>query len=100
MKRSPLKRESSRHRERRLNYEHKKAVWLKEHPGCQYEFLGNYDKPIGVICNKTFMAGIHHKMGRGKYLDDERYFMTLCPIHHKFVEDNKNLSRRRGYILY
>lgn len=100
MRRTRLRRESVKHRERRLSYEVKKVVWLRKHPNCQFEFHDCYDTPIGVLCNSPFMCDLHHKMGRGKYLDDERFFMTLCREHHDWVECNKREARIRGYILY
>lgn len=100
MKRSPLKREGSKHRERRLSYERKKKVYLQEHPGCQFEFRDGFDNKIGIMCNSKRMISIHHMMGRGKYLDDERFFLTLCQEHHDWVEANKREARRLRYILY
>ena len=68
--------------------------WLEEHPTCEFD-LGH-----GCICGVSWGATVHHKMRRGKYLNDTDYFITLCPVHHDWVESNKREARELGYILY
>jgi hypothetical protein len=78
-----------------------KPAWLKEHPGCQFEFNRiNPEVPLGMLCEQTYGVTVHHKLRRGKYLNDTEFFMTVCPVHHDFIEANKNKSRELGYILY
>lgn len=68
------------------------------------------------LCGKIDNLSIHHKKKRGKYLDDEFYFVTLCiagsqfmnekypdsnPADscHQWVEANKGLAREMKLIL-
>lgn len=71
-----------------------KPKWLEEHPSCEFD-LGN-----GCICGISWGTTIHHKMRRGKFLNDARYYISLCPVHHDWVESNKREARELGYILY
>ncbi len=96
MKRTSLNKESKTHRQRRLSYETKKRKWLKDNPGCQFTvLLGDAE----IMCGSTFWVTVHHKMKRGKFLDDERYFMTCCPRHHAWIHANSNKARELGYLL-
>ncbi len=95
MKRTPLNKESKTHRQRRLSYLPKKHWWLEKHPGCQFFLLGGSE----IMCGSTFMVTVHHKMKRGKFLDDERYFMTCCPKHHAWIHTHSNKARELGYLL-
>ena len=94
MKRSWIKRESKGHRSLRMRYEREKEKWIKEHPFCQFSVMED------LQCGVTYPVTLHHKMGRGKYLADSRYFMTACLNHHAWIEAHKKRARELGYILY
>lgn len=104
MRRSPLNKESPTHRERRKSYEIKKRKWLEEHPGCMFvvydwdnDGTGRHGK---ILCGRTFGVTVHHRKGRGKYLDDERYFSTQCMCHHAWIHSHMKKARELGYILF
>lgn len=78
-------------------YKNVKPKWLKEHPYCQFEYDIDGEK---IPCAQVFAVTPHHKMGRGKYIDREEFLMTVCPIHHAWIEANKKKARELGYILY
>ncbi len=78
-------------------YKNVKPAWLKAHPCCQFEYEIDGER---FSCASGFGVTPHHKMGRGKYIDDERYLMTVCPIHHAWIEAFKKEARKLGYILY
>ena len=94
VKRTWIKRESKSHRSLRMQYEREKEKWFKEHPRCQFAVHEDLE------CGLSYPITLHHKMGRGKYLADPRFFQTLCLNHHAFVEAHKKEARRLGYILY
>lgn len=98
MKKSWIKRESKPHAIMRRVYEKEKAEYFKVHQLCEFNDTmqgGTSSNP----CRKK-AKDIHHKMGRGKYTADPKYFMAVCRTHHDWIEDNKKAARKRGYILY
>jgi hypothetical protein len=101
MKRKPLRRVSKHYRSD-LDLFHKtvKPNWLKEHPRCEFHLDETSCMLPGWRCGDQWGVTIHHKMGRGKYLNDTDYFMTVCPEHHTWIEDHKRAARELGYILY
>jgi hypothetical protein len=52
------------------------------------------------LCGNSNLVDLHHKMGRGKHINDDRYFMTVCRHHHQWIENYKRQARKLGYILY
>jgi hypothetical protein len=88
MRRTPLKRVSNKlARELHCFNHYTKPAYLATHPFCE-------------ICGSDYGVTIHHKMRRGKYLNDSTTFMTVCIIHHNWIEDHKREAREKGYILY
>lgn len=62
--------------------------YFKNHPIC--EFPG---------CNSTDLT-LHHKAGRiGNLLFDHRYFMSVCLLHHHYIETNPAESYEKGWLL-
>ena len=95
MKRSQLKRVSKKTKlAQDVFYKVTKPLWLALHPACQYQGEGS------VQCGETYGVTVHHRMGRGKQLNELKFFMTVCQRHHRWIEDNKKEARRRGYVLY
>ncbi len=100
MKRTPLKKASKSYAKALETYrKHTKPMWLELHPRCEFIILGE-DSPMRWACGANYNVTVHHKMGRGKYLNDMRYFMTACPECHDWIESNKRKARELGYILY
>jgi hypothetical protein len=102
MKRSRLKPVSpSKRREHDLFYRSTQPLWLEAHPECQFDLsLLNESLPKGTLCGQTYGCKVHHMMRRGKYLNDVRFFMTVCLTHHILIEKHKKFARMVKYILY
>ena len=95
MRRSPLKKVSEKYGEELEKFHRKvKPKWLLEHPGCQVEITPE------ILCNSINGVTIHHMKGRGKYLNNKRWFLTVCTDCHRKIENNKKWARNEGYILY
>lgn len=77
-----------------LYYAITKPLWLKLHPACQFSWLGE-----GVVCGSRDAVDVHHKKGRGKYLNDRRYLCTLCRTHHNYVEKNRAWAYLHGWLI-
>lgn len=102
MKRTPLKRVSpSKRKAHDTFYKVTQPTWLAMYPTCQFDLHLLYPQlPEGTQCHSRNGCKVHHKMGRGKYLNDLRYFHTDCIEHHAYIEDHKKWARSVGLILY
>ncbi len=60
--------------------------YLKENPVCEFE---------GCSC---LASDLHHKAGRGVNLNNVGTFMSLCREHHRYIHENDEWARERGYI--
>ena len=96
MKRTRLRSLSDKQAERLKVYNRVKAEYLKANPTCEFVTTDGY---ANYRC-KSKSKDIHHKMGRGRYTADVKYFMAVCREHHDWIENNKKAARLRGYILY
>lgn len=68
-------------------YRRLRDKYFKENPVC--EFPGCMSKKITL----------HHKRGRcGAFLTDKRWFCSLCPKHHTFVNDNPEEALKLGLV--
>lgn len=95
MKRTRLRRVSKAYAKELKTYrEISKPVWLEAHPACEFEVAP------GIACGETWGVTIHHKRRRGRHLNDDEFFMSVCRPHHDWIENNKRAARERGYILY
>jgi len=74
-----------------------------------YENLAKYrrlrdkyfiEKPICEFPGcKSKKITLHHKRGRiGAFLTDKRYFCSLCPKHHTFVNENPDEALKLGLV--
>jgi len=108
MKRSPLRRVSKKLAKENVAYRKARAEWISDRIAkdgyLQCQFVGkpwsdNYADD-NERCVMAAMTVPHHKMRRGKYLADQRYFFAACAFHHSWLESNKREARNRGYILY
>lgn len=82
----PIKRVSTKQAKRLANYSVTKAIYMASHPNCER-------------CGAR-SEHLHHKMGRGIYLDNPNFYCALCANCHQWAEDNKNQARQDGWILY
>lgn len=86
MKRSPLKKMSSKASVRMKTYLKARKEYMEEHPCCE-------------ICNALAVC-IHHKKGKlGDLLWDKRFFMSTCFNCHRRIEDNRAWGYEMGYLL-
>src|ERR1700738_260580 len=69
-----------------------KPAWLALHPTCQFLWCG-------IPCGSKNGATVHHKKGRGKYLNDIRYFLTTCTTHHAYIHKNPKWSYEHGWLI-
>lgn len=68
-------------------YRVERDIHFKEKPIC--EFPGCTSRDITL----------HHKRGRcGKYLTDRRYFCSLCPKHHTYVNEHNDEAMEMGLV--
>lgn len=68
-------------------YRVNRDVYFKLKPVCEFEG-----------CSSTKVT-LHHKRGRvGRYLTDMRYFCSLCPKHHTFVNENPDEALKMGLV--
>ena len=67
-------------------YLKKRKEYLMSHANCE-------------VKGCTYSSGeIHHRKGRiGKLLYDEKYFLAVCSVHHRIIEDNPNWAKKNKY---
>jgi hypothetical protein len=95
LKRAPLRRVGKKlGKSLQIYHRATKPLWLAIHPQCQFSMIP------GASCGSRWNVDVHHKMRRGKYLNDFRYLVTLCREHHDWVESNKKRARQMKLILY
>lgn len=59
--------------------------YLEDHPECE---------------RCSYQANeIHHKIGRGKYLNDIKFFMAVCAYCHTWIESHPGDAFKLGYKL-
>lgn len=98
MKKTPLKTFSQKKAQQLAEYNKAKRAYFKVHTFCEFTDV-SHDGYSTKPCRRV-AVDIHHKMGRGPYTADPRYFMAVCRKHHDWIESNKKAARKRGYILY
>ena len=63
------------------------------------EFLGKKENQICPITGKP-TTDIHHKKGRvGELFLDTKYWVALSREGHRFVEENPEWAKEKGYSL-
>lgn len=83
----PIKKFSTKYQKEVNKYNNRVKEWKLENPDC---------KVPG--CNQPTTDN-HHKMGRGKYLNDERYWFPTCREHHNWIENNPIQAKEMGFSL-
>ena len=79
-----LKPFSSKQQKNLLVYSLKRKVFLIENPVCQFAGCSSQSEDL------------HHKFGRGKYLNDVSTFSALCREHHTWVHENPVEAEKIG----
>ena len=85
-KTTPSKRNSSDERE----YRQLRAEYLKAHPFCELAITHE---------SKRKALHIHHRKGRGPYLNVTGYWLALCPACHTKIHSSPRESYRKGWLL-
>lgn len=80
-----MKRVSKKQLKRLATYAVIRKEKLEEEPFCER---------CGALASQT-----HHKKGRGIYLDNKEFLMSICAPCHAFIHENPNLSREEGWII-
>lgn len=64
------------------------------------EFL-TIDRPcgLGVYGCTGYADDVHHKKGRGKFLNDVETWMGVCRSCHTWIHEHPNEARRRKVLL-
>lgn len=86
IRRSPLRRVSKKHAKELRTYSKLRKTFLEEHTTCQYPGCSSPAQDL------------HHKKGRGKYLNDATHFMAICRYHHDMIHRNPAIARFGGYL--
>lgn len=91
MKRSPMKRQSSKRAAEQRRYAKLRKEVLIYHPWC-----------FACKENGDYRAAteVHHYRGKlGRLLCDTRFFRSVCQEHHNYIHHvNPNEARRRGWL--
>ena len=66
--------------------------FLTRNRGCQAL------KKSGSKCPRL-ATEVHHRKGRGKYLNVVASWMAVCPRCHRVIEEERSWARAMGYLL-
>lgn len=117
LRRTPLRKVSSKRSRELREYSKKRKAFLAEHPLCQvwlsrnrYRELGQgfYEDRANKIHSDLMVEAngcpracdIHHKAGRtGWRLNDESQWMAVSREAHEFIHRNPSEARRRGWLV-
>lgn len=67
-----------------------------------YEVLSKgylLDHPICECCGRRWSVDIHHKKGRGIFLNVVEFFLAVCRECHDYIEEHPKWARAKGYSL-
>lgn len=107
MKRSPLKRKarlkpvSDRRAKENAVYRKVRKEYLAAHPYCEICLAEHRIECLkkAEVHGVNRATEIHHRKGRGKYLNDVKFFLAVCRKCHNAVGDNPKWAESRGYLL-
>lgn len=87
MKRTSLRRVSSKRSKQLKEYFVLRADYLEEHRLCE-------------VCKTSKATDIHHRKGRaGTRLNDTQYFIAVCRDCHNQIHDNPKWAYETGLLL-
>lgn len=111
MKRSKLRRVSSKRKKELALYAKAKELWRQARRGkdgflrCQITNirwkpnLGYFNWDANGRCMAHAMDSPHHRRGRlGKRLYDRRSFVATCFYHHRWIHDHPKEARKMGLL--
>lgn len=111
MKRTPLKRVSSKRAKELREYAKLRKAFLEEHPYCQVWmqefFTPNWVELVGPFVHDADVLNriaprsteIHHVRGRwGKRLNDTTHWLAVCPASHDKIHNDPAWAYERGYL--
>lgn len=97
MKRSRLKRSTKPLRRTRLRRVSKRqASRLTEYYKVRKDFLATHEL-CEMGCGRA-SCDVHHRLGRGQYLCDVRFFLALCRPCHEKAHRFPAWARENGYL--
>lgn len=68
-------------------YTHKRKIFLKDNPRC-------------AVYPKLMATDVHHKKGRvGSLFLDEKFWLPVSRLGHKWVEENPEEAINKGFSL-
>lgn len=96
MKRKPLKRKTGLKRTRIRRVSSRLSKELKRYYVLRDEFLK--EKKVCEICGKM-ATEVHHRKGRGKYLNDVSTWMAVERECHDVIHSSPRFARQMGWLL-
>lgn len=90
-----MRRVSAKHKSRLEIYYELRNKFIAEHPWCQMCIWEG--KAAGRGARRS--VDLHHRRGRGKYLNDRSTFCALCREHHDFIHSHGKWARRNGWLI-
>jgi len=90
LKRTPMKKVSTRQAKRLRTYRQLRRLYLDQHPFCE-------------VCKTAHATDIHHKGDgegpkRGSNTNKVEHWMAVCRPCHDRIENNKSWARSQGYL--
>ena len=111
-RKSRLSHVSKRRNEERNEYRRRSRAYLAAHPFCQVFIAihglveadviascGRVDTPAGAFYVPPATEIHHRNKGRGRRLNDERWWLAASRRWHDYVESRKDWARQEGYLL-
>lgn len=100
MKRSPLKRVSSKRSKELREYAKLRKAYLEAHPYCEVYLQENGLKYEGQLLDAPASEDIHHRRGRwhGR-LNDTTHWLAVCRESHNKIHYHPQWAYERGYML-
>lgn len=115
LRRTPLRKVSSKRSRELREYSKKRKAFLEAHPWCQVTLArfgcdermvitnGGIFKVCGDIVGTVHVprsCDIHHKAGRtGWRLNDESQWLAVSREAHEWIHANPSEARRRGWLV-
>lgn len=90
-RKTPLPRVSNKQHGLLIKYGKLRKAYLLSHPTCEACVILGNNEPMPS-------TEIHHKHGRGKYLNDVSTFVGICRPCHNDLHSNPKMARRVGLL--
>jgi hypothetical protein len=100
MKRTPLKRVSSKRSKELREYAKLRKAYLEAHPYCEVYLAENGLKYEGNPIDAPLATDIHHRRGRwhGR-LNETEHWLAVCRESHERIHYHPQWAYERGYML-